>query len=169
MRPRSEFLDKLLGASRSNNSLLCVGLDVDWRRLPPSFTKNADGAYQFAVAIIEATQDLVCAYKPNIAFWEAMGPEGLAALKAVREHINIDVPVIVDAKRDDIPNTAEAYVRALFDVYGFDAATVNPYLGAESLRTFLGRPDRGAFVLCKTSNPGSGDPQDLWVVQEGKP
>ncbi len=151
-----DFTEKLARASRKNRSLLCIGLDPD-----PSLMPEGLGVYYFNRAIIEATADLVCAYKPNIAFYEALGAEGMAALKKTREFVPAEIPVIVDAKRGDIGNTARVYAKALFDELGFDAATVNPYLGLDSLEPFIERRDRGVFVLCRTSNAGARDFQSL--------
>jgi orotidine-5'-phosphate decarboxylase len=151
-----DFAEKLARASRKNRSLLCIGLDPD-----PALMPEGLGIFYFNRAIIEATYDLVCAYKPNIAFYEAFGPDGLAALKMTRECIPADIPIIIDAKRGDIGNTARAYARALFDEFGFDAATVSPYLGLDSLEPFIERRDKGVFVLCRTSNAGAGDFQSL--------
>src|SRR3972149_4337849 len=117
--------------------------------------------FEFNKAIIDATADLVCAYKPNIAFYEALGREGWDALKRTREYIPADIPVIVDAKRGDIGNTAKAYARGLFDYFKFDAATASPYLGFDSLEPFIGYRDRGVFILCRTSNAGAADFQSL--------
>ena len=148
------FLEKLLKASHRNESLLCVGLDPDPALMPPvellSFNK----------AIIDATADLVCAYKPNLAFYEALGLEGMRALQETVKYIPTAIPSIGDAKRGDVGHTARAYARALFDTLGFDAATVNPYLGYDSLEPFLSYRDKGVFILCKPSNPGSADFQD---------
>ena len=150
------FIEKLTGASRSNRSLLCVGLDTDPEMLPEGVS-----VLDFNKAIIEATCDLVCAYKPNLAFYEAMGSEGLDDLKRTVEAIPEGIPVIADAKRGDIGNTARAYARALFDVYGFDAATVSPYLGYDSIEPFISYPDKGIFILCRTSNASAVDFQSL--------
>jgi orotidine-5'-phosphate decarboxylase len=157
-----DFVEKLAGASRRNRSLLCIGLDPD-----PALMPDGLGVFYFNRAIIEATTDLVCAYKPNIAFYEAFGAEGLAALKMTRECVPPDIPVIIDAKRGDIGNTARAYVKALFDELGFDAATVSPYLGLDSLEPFIERRDKGVFVLCRTSNAGALDFQSLPCRTQG--
>lgn len=149
------FLAKLLDASRRQNSLLCVGLDPQPEMLPVA------EVWEFNRAIIDATHDLVCAYKPNLAFYEALGLDGLAALKKTVEHIPQHVPVIGDAKRSDIGHSAAAYARGLFDYFGFDAVTVNPYLGADSVSPFLEYTSKGVFLLCRTSNPGARDFQDL--------
>ena len=150
-----KFIDKLLDASRKNNSWLCIGLDPD-----PELMPEVD-VLQFNKAIIEATSDLVCAYKPNLAFYEALGTEGLPVLEKIVKHIPGDIPVIGDAKRGDIGNTAKAYARALFSVLGFDAATVNPYLGFDSIEPFINYQGKGVFILCRTSNKGAADFQDL--------
>jgi len=150
-----KFIDKLLNASRKNKSWLCIGLDPD-----PELMPGVD-VLQFNKSIIEATSDLVCAYKPNLAFYEALGTEGLAILEKTVKHIPGDIPVIGDAKRGDIGNTARAYARALFSVLGFDGATVNPYLGFDSIEPFINYQDKGVFILCRTSNRGAADFQNL--------
>jgi len=118
-------------------------------------------ALQFNKAIIEATCDLVCAYKPNLAFYEALGTEGLAILEKTIKCVPGHIPVIGDAKRGDIGNTAKAYAKALFSILGLDAATVNPYLGYDSIEPFINYQDKGVFILCRTSNKGATDFQDL--------
>jgi orotidine-5'-phosphate decarboxylase len=122
----------------------------------------------FNRAIIEATKDLVCAYKPNLGFYAAYGLPGLQALVATREMIPAEIPVILDCKVGDIGSTAAAYARGYFDEWGFDAVTANPYLGRDSLEPFLAYGDKGVIVLCKTSNAGSGDMQDLRVEDGGE-
>lgn len=117
--------------------------------------------FDFNQAIIEATADLVCAYKPNFAFYEALGVDGLNSLQKTIEFIPAQIPVIGDAKRSDIGNTAKAYAKALFNTFGCDAATVNPYLGFDSVEPFLNYRDKGVFILCRTSNPGALDFQGL--------
>ena len=160
-RGAMNFIDKLLSSARSNKSLLCIGLDPDPELMPPGVS-----VLEFNEAIVEATYDLVCAYKPNLAFYEAMGVEGLRTLAATVGCIPDTVPVIGDAKRGDIGNTAKAYARALFEGYGFDAVTVNPYLGGDSIEPFVEYEDKGVFVLCRTSNPGSADLQELKVGKQ---
>jgi len=162
------FLDKLLAASRSQSSLLCVGLDPDPALAPPALVARPGWVAEFTAAIIEATADLVCAYKPNLAFYEALGGEGWAALRATLAAVPRHIPVIADGKRGDIGSTARAYARALFEELGADAATVSPYLGRDSLEPFLAYPDRAIFVLCKTSNPGAGELQNLRVCLDGR-
>jgi len=149
------FIDKLLNTSRKNKSWLCIGLDPN-----PELMPKID-VLQFNKAVIEATCDLVCAYKPNLAFYEALGTEGLAILDKTIKYVPGDIPVIGDAKRGDIGNTARAYAKALFSVLGFDAVTVNPYLGFDSIEPFINYQDKGVFVLCRTSNKGASDFQDL--------
>lgn len=158
------FVEKLLGAARRNQSLLCIGLDPEPARLPACLRSEADPILAFNRAIIEATADLVCAYKPNLGFYEALGQAGLEALAKTLAVIPKDVPVIGDAKRGDVGHTMHAYARALFDHFGFDAVTASPYLGLEALEPLLARADRGVFVLCRTSNPGAREFQDLVVT-----
>jgi orotidine-5'-phosphate decarboxylase len=152
---KKKFVDKLLDVSRANNSLLCVGLDPDPQKLP------VDNVLEFNKAIIDATADLVCAYKPNLAFYEAMGIRGLQILKKTVAYVPKNIPVIGDAKRGDIGNTAVAYAKALFEYYKFDAVTVSPYLGYDSVEPFLNYKHGGVFVLCRTSNRSAADFQDL--------
>jgi len=149
------FLSKLLAATRRQNSLLCVGLDPQPEMMP------IGNVFEFNRAIIDATRDLVCAYKPNLAFYEALGVDGLVTLKRTVEYIPEDIPIIGDAKRSDIGNTAAAYAKGLFVYFGFDAVTVNPYLGYDSVSPFLEYHDKGVFILCRTSNPGAKDFQDF--------
>ncbi len=153
----TSFQEKLSEAARRNESLVCVGLDPDPALMP------IDDVLAFNKAIIDATADQVCCYKPNVAFYEALGFPGLEALKRTLEHIPDDIPVIGDAKRGDIGSTARAYAKAVFEQWGFDAVTVSPYLGADSLEPFLEYTDRGVLVLCHTSNPGAADFQELSV------
>jgi len=157
-----KFVDKLLAASHRNESLLCVGLDPDPGLMPKI------SLLEFNKAIVDATADLVCAYKPNLAFYESLGIDGLKALQKTIEHIPGHIPIIGDGKRGDIGNTAKAYAKALFVTFGFDAATVSPYLGLDSIEPFIEYKDKGVFILCRTSNPGSVDFQSL-VNGEGMP
>lgn len=152
------FFTRLETRARQIDSLLCVGLDPHLQDLPEP-TPAAAGA--FCQRLIEATLDLALAYKPNAAFFEAFGPEGWQVLKDVIASIPEDIPVILDAKRGDIASTAEAYARSAFETLGVDAITLNPYLGQDSIQPFLRDPGHGVFLLCKTSNPGAGDFQDL--------
>lgn len=150
------FIEKLTGATRRNKSLLCVGLDTDPELIPDKL-----GVFEFNKAIIDATSDLVCAYKPNLAFYEATGDEGLDALKRTVDYIPENIPVIADAKRGDIGNTATAYAKAIFSLFNFDATTVSPYLGFDSMEPFIEYHDKGVFILCRTSNAGAVDFQSL--------
>lgn len=152
------------------NTLLCVGLDADPARIPARFTSEPHPQFAFNRWVIEQTAPYAAAFKPNIAFYEGRGTDGLNELKMtveyLREH-HPDVMTICDAKRADISTTNDGYVRAIFDLLGFDAVTLNPYLGGEALRPFLDRTDKASILLCRTSNPGSGEIQSLTV--EGKP
>ena len=150
------FIEKLTGATRKNKSLVCVGLDTDPNRIPGKI-----GIFKFNQAIIEATSDLVCAYKLNSAFYEVQGDEGLDALKCTIKFIPDDILVIGDAKRGDIGNTSKAYAKAIFDILNCDATTVNPYLGFDSIEPFIQYRDKGIFILCRTSNAGAVDFQSL--------
>jgi len=151
-----KFLEKLLDASHKNKSLLCIGLDPDPKRMPQDL-----GIFEFNRAIIKATSDLVCAYKLNLAFYEALNAQGFKALKDTIKYIPGGIPVIGDAKRGDIGNTARAYAIAIFTNLKCDATTVNPYLGFDSIEPFLEYKDRGVFILCRTSNEGARDFQSL--------
>ncbi|OGU43714.1 MAG: orotidine 5'-phosphate decarboxylase [Ignavibacteria bacterium GWC2_56_12] len=151
------FTDRLRSIQLQKRSLLCVGLDVDPAKLPQSLKAESDGIIKFITAIIEATSDLVCAYKPNLAFFEAMGSTGWETLYRTMSLMPKDVLSIGDGKRGDIGNTGERYAAALFDDLKFDAVTVSPYMGRDSVEPFLTRPDKGVFLLALTSNPGSKD------------
>lgn len=161
------FLEQLHESQRRAGSLLCVGIDPDPARLPPLLGAGPQALQAFCGAIIDATRDLACCFKPNAAFFERYGPAGLAVLREVVAHCG-EVPVILDAKRGDIGSTAEAYAAACFDQIGAGAVTLNPYMGTDSLLPFLNRPDKGCFVLCRTSNPGAVDLQDL-LLASGQP
>ena len=155
------FFAKLAETARRHKSLLCVGLDPDPRQFSTETRDKPDRISVFNRLIIEATRDLVCAYKLNSAFYEAEGIAGLEALQETISYIGADVPIILDVKRSDIGSTSEAYARAAFEVWGADAVTVNPYLGWDALAPFTERTERGVFVLCHTSNPGATDLQEL--------
>ena len=157
------FRQRLSEASERNSSLLCVGLDPD-----PAEMDGRDIA-DFCIAIIDATIDLVSAYKPNLSFYEAHGSAGYAALERIVDHVNGRVPVLGDAKRNDIGNSARFYAKGLFETIGFDAITVNPFLGRDSLQPFLDYEDKGVFILCRTSNPGGADIQGLNAAYDGVP
>ncbi|MEJ5249368.1 MAG: orotidine-5'-phosphate decarboxylase [Caldilinea sp.] len=164
----SDFFTKLEQAIERNDSLLCVGLDPTPEQLPARYRSQAgsvaDAIVAWNRAIIEQTADLVCAYKPNIAFYEALGNAGLDALRATLEAIPADIPVILDAKRGDIGSTAEAYAKACFEVFRADAVTLSPYLGRDSIEAFARYADKGLFVLCHTSNPSAGEFQELEIA-----
>jgi len=165
----------LLRARWAQGSFLCVGLDADLRRLPASFAEAAspaDAIVAFNTAIIDATHDLVCAYKPNSAWYEALGSDGHPALSRTIHYIKDrypGIPVILDAKRGDIGETNAAYARSVFDDLGADCVTVHPYFGRESLEPILERADKGVIVMGANSNPGAGEFQDLPVGPEGEP
>jgi len=162
------FTQQLERAWRDNDSLVCVGLDPEIERFPPRIRAEASPIFQFNRAVIDATADLVCAYKPQFAHYAAYEAED--QLERTIEYIHRvhpGIPVILDAKRGDIGHTAERYAIEAFERYGADAVTVNPYLGGDSLEPFLRHTERGVLVLCRTSNPGAGDLQDLRV--EGRP
>lgn len=150
-----------------NKSIICLGLDLDVKRMPQQYAKNIRSMFDFAHQMIDATADLVCAYKPNMAFFESLGPEGLSLLKQVVHRVPSDIPVILDGKRGDIGNTASHYAKALYEIYGATWVTVNPYMGYDSFRPFGEYKDKGVFILCLTSNSGSKDFQMLEC--EGKP
>jgi uridine monophosphate synthetase len=152
------FFERLEARARAADSLLCVGLDPHPDDLPEA---TAGAARTFCLRLIEATHPFAAAFKPNSAFFEVYGGEGMHALAEVIAAVPEGIPVILDAKRGDIGSTAEAYARAAFEVLGADAVTVNPYLGGDAVAPFLADPARGAFLLCRTSNPGAAEVQDL--------
>lgn len=158
------FQDKLDNAVSKNNSLVCVGLDPDFSKL-----KKGQSQFEFNKNIIDQTADLVCAFKPNIAFYGANGPQGLQDLKKTIDYIHKNysqIPVILDAKRGDVGHTSEMYAREVFDAFGADAVTVNPYCGFDSLEPFFRRQDKGVIAICRTSNPGAADFQSLKIGDE---
>lgn len=161
------FSDRLRTAQRAQRSLLCIGLDTDISKLPTSVMASADPVVEFNRRIIEATHDLVCAYKINLAFYEARGEHGWQSVRRTLEAIPEGIITIGDAKRGDIGNSSGLYAKSLRDDFGFDASTVNPYMGSDSVLPFLSRPEHGAFILAVTSNPGARDFQYLKV--RGKP
>ena len=165
-RNSQPFLEKLEASAARSGSLLCVGLDPDPAQIPSRFKGADDPIAAFNRFIVEQTADLAAAFKPNFAFYEALGLDGLRALQSTIAAIPPEIPVILDAKRGDIGSTAAAYARAAFDVWEADALTVNPYLGLESLSPFLKYADRGLFVLCLTSNPGAEEFQTFAPLGE---
>lgn len=163
------FQQKLDAIVKKNNSLVCVGLDSDVEKLPNFLKKEDYAQYDFNRAIIDATYDLVCAYKPNSAFYEAQGNKGLVELRMTCDYIAQkypEIPIILDAKRADIGNTNKGYIYSAFEYLKADAITLSPYLGKEALTPFLKREENGCIILCKTSNPGAGEFQDLEINGE---
>lgn len=162
----ASFTLSLKQAWRRADSMLCVGLDPDPARLPAPLHGKADATFQFCRAIVDATADLVCAFKPQIAYFAAQRAED--QLEALIAHIHAHhpgIPVVLDAKRGDIGSTAEQYAREAFERYKADAVTVNPYMGFDSIEPWLAHAGRGVFLLCRTSNPGGADLQSLDVSQ----
>ena len=154
------FLDMLHGATARNDSLLCVGLDPQPQRFPEGLRGDAHRIYDFCAAIVDATCDLACAFKPQIAYFAAHGAEG--QLERLMQHMRANaphVPVILDAKRGDIGSTAQQYAREAFERYGADAVTLSPFMGFDSIEPYLEYHGKGAFLLCRTSNPGGDDIQ----------
>jgi len=166
IRRRTPFLDKLAASMRTRDSILCIGLDPEPALIPPSLGRGPQAALRFLRRIVRATSDYACCYKPNLAFYERYGSAAFDVLGLTLQAIPSDIPVILDAKRGDVPNTSEAYADALFGSFHADATTVAPYLGADSIAPFA-RDDRYALVLARTSNPGARDLQDL--VVDGRP
>jgi orotidine-5'-phosphate decarboxylase len=157
------FIEQLRARWHASNSLLCVGLDPDPAKLPDAFVDDDDALFAFCRDIADATAEFACAFKPQIAYFAAHN-KGEVALQRLIAHINAtypDVPLILDAKRGDIGNTAEHYALEAFDRFGADAVTLNPYMGRDSAEPFLQRNDRGCVFLCHTSNPGARDFQEL--------
>ncbi|UCF65464.1 MAG: orotidine-5'-phosphate decarboxylase [bacterium] len=155
------FKEKLKKYTQNKNSLLCIGLDCDIRKIPPFLLEEDDPLFTFNREIIEATADLAIAFKPNIAFYETLGPTGWHLLEKTLEYIPGDCLVIADAKRGDIGNSARKYADLYFQSYSFDAITVSPYMGYDSIQPFIEYDDKATFVLCLTSNSGSHDFQYL--------
>ncbi len=158
------FLEKLAHAQQTNRSFLCVGLDIVVANTPLPLQLEDEPMLPFARAIIEATQDLVCAYKPNLGFYLAEGAAGMVALERIVRLIPPHIPIILDGKFGDIGNTAEAYARGAFEQFRADAVTLAPYMGSDSVAPFLRYADRGVFVLARTSNPNAGEFQNLKTV-----
>ncbi|MEO7774054.1 MAG: orotidine-5'-phosphate decarboxylase [Steroidobacteraceae bacterium] len=167
MIDKGSFIERIARASARNNSLLCVGLDPEPAKFPESLRLARRGVIEFNRYIIDATAQYVCCYKPQFAHYAAVGAEDQLAetIKYIHDH-HPDIPVILDSKRGDIGSTAEKYAQEAFERYGADAVTVNPYLGLDSLEPFLKWKGRGVIVLCRTSNPGARDFQDLEVGGE---
>lgn len=165
-----DFLKKLKHSIEKNNSLLCIGLDTDIDKIPPHLISSKDPLYEFNKEIIDATYDLLSSYKINIAFYEALGVSGLSQMERTIIYIHNkhkDLPVILDAKRSDIGNTARMYAKASFEQWHADAVTVNPYLGTDSIEPFLDYKNKGIIIVCKSSNPNASDFQNLRI--DGEP
>ncbi len=154
-----KFVEQLKAAWTRNDSLVCVGLDPELERFPARLASQPSPIFEFNRAIIDATADLVCAYKPQIAHYAAYEAEDQLerTIEYIHQH-HPGIPVILDSKRGDVGNTASRYAIEAFERYGADAVTVNPYLGSDSLEPFLAYEDRGVIVLCRTSNPGGRGP-----------
>jgi len=156
-----KFYDKLSKIITENNSLLCIGLDPDKGKL-----SEGQDQFQFNKNIIDSTFNVVCCYKPQIAFYSAAGVDGITSLKKTIDYIHKkypQIPVLLDAKRVDVGHTSQMYAKEVFDYFRADAVTVNPYCGLDSLEPFFKREDKGIFVICRTSNPGAADFQDLKI------
>jgi orotidine-5'-phosphate decarboxylase len=160
------YLERLAERSAAAGTVLCLGIDPDPLALPTGFAPTLAGVEAFARLLVEVGAPHAAAVKPNLAFFEAFGSAGLAALERVRAAVPPGIPVVADGKRGDIGSTAARQAAALFDALGVDAVTVNPYLGEEAIAPLLGRVGRFAYVLCRTSNPGAGELQDLRVVED---
>ena len=160
------IIDKYNQRAKEINSLLCVGLDSDFKKIPDKFLTDEMPQFAFNKYVIEETHEYAAAFKMNIAFYEARGDQGLKELKETMEYLRVyypDIFLICDSKRADIGNTNQGYIDELFDWFGFDATTLHPYLGEEALEPFLKRKDKGSIILCRTSNPGAGELQDLEI------
>lgn len=154
-------IQKLKSIQAKNNSIISLGLDLDAKKMPADFVGSTKRMFDYVHRIIDATSDKVCAYKPNMAFFERFGADGLSLLKQIVRRVPDEIPVIVDGKRGDIGNTASHYAAALFDWLEADWVTLNPYMGYDSIRPFIEYKDKGVFILCLTSNTGSKDFQHL--------
>jgi orotidine 5'-phosphate decarboxylase subfamily 2 len=160
------YLDRLATRSTATSTVLCLGIDPDPDALPDGFTHDLRGVEAFARLLLEAAGPVAAAVKPNLAFFEAFGSAGIAALERLRAAVPTDLPVVIDAKRGDIGSTAARQAAALYDGLGADAITISPYLGEEAIGPLIARPDRFAYVLCRTSNPGAGELQGLVVAAD---
>jgi orotidine-5'-phosphate decarboxylase len=165
------FIDRLRSAGRDNGSMLCVGLDPEPTRFPGALQGDSARIYDFCARIVDATADLVIAFKPQIAYFASHRAED--QLERLMEHMRRNaphVPIILDAKRGDIGSTAQQYAREAFERYGADAVTLSPFMGFDSVEPYLKSPDKGAFLLCRTSNPGGDDLQNQRLASvEGQP
>ena len=163
-----DFLDRIAAAEKRNKSFLCVGLDPDPTLLPEHLAGQPDPIFQFCKSIVDATHDLVLAFKPQIAYFASQAAEQQLRRLIEYIHLNTKIPVILDAKRADIASTSRMYAEEAFEVYGADAVTVNPYFGLDSLQPFLDRKDKGVIILCRTSNPGGAEIQNIKTA-DGSP
>ena len=166
---RPTYLERLAARCVATGTVLCLGLDPDPASLPAGFSPDLAGVERFATVVLDAALPYVAAVKPNLSFYEAFGSAGLAVLERLRARIPSDVVVIGDGKRGDIDSTSARQTVAYFDGLGFDAVTINPFVGEEGLRTYLERADRFAYVLCRTSNPGASELQGLRVTDPDEP
>jgi orotidine-5'-phosphate decarboxylase len=162
----NSYLERLSIRTRTVGSVLCVGMDPQVEALPDGFSANLSGVERFCEVLLDATVPYAAAVKPNVAFFEAFGWAGIAALERLRGRVPADVPFIADVKRGDIGTTAVRQAVALYDILGVDAVTANPYLGSEAIEPLLARGDRFAYLLCRTSNPGAGELQGLEVAAD---
>jgi orotidine-5'-phosphate decarboxylase len=162
------YLERLADRTASVGTVLCLGIDPDPETLPPAFDRDVTGLERFARLLVDVAARHAAAVKPNLAFFEAFGSEGLAALERIRGMVPDGVPVVIDAKRGDIGSTAARQAVALYDALGADAITVSPYLGEEAIAPLLARRDRLAYVLCRTSNPGAPELQSLMVGESNE-
>jgi orotidine-5'-phosphate decarboxylase len=154
--------EKLLNISSENNSLVCIGLDIDNQKMPTFlFESNKEPYLTFNKNIIDSTKDIVCAYKLNMAFYESLGIQGINVLQKTIDYIPKKIVIILDGKRNDIGNTASKYAKTVFETFQADATTINPYLGKDGITPFLSYKDKCSFILCRTSNPSAGDFQDI--------
>ncbi len=165
------FQQKLETAIKKNNSLLCVGLDTDIEKIPSHLKSKQEPLFAFNKSIIDTTADLVCAYKPNIAFYEAQGIDALSQLKKTIDYIHSsypDIPVILDAKRADVPNTATMYAKAMFEYWDADAVTIFPFLGRDSVEPFFNYTDKSPILIIKTSNKDASTLENARIMEEIK-
>lgn len=162
----SQFFKRLQQRRSEKDTLLCVGLDTDPGRIPQILANDPDPIFSFNREIMDATHDLVACYKPQIAYYSAVGSEE-TLIKTIDYAQQLGVPVLLDAKRGDIGSTAEMYAREAFERFGADAVTVNPYMGLDAMQPFLNYSDKGIYILCRTSNPGGSDLQNL-VLESGQ-
>ena len=160
------YLERLATRSRAGDSVLCIGVDPQPDTLPAGFPATLAGVERFCEVLLDAAMPFAAAVKPNLAFFEAFGSAGIAALERLRGRVPPNVPFVVDAKRGDIGTTAARQAIALYDILGADAVTANPYLGSEAIEPLMSRGDRFAYLLCRTSNPGAGELQGLEVAAD---